>query len=109
MWRAGRLVIETGVHVLGMFRQRAVECLTENSAPSQRSMDYEVNRYIGRPAQALGNKIGDIRIRELRSRAEKVFGSKVDLRAFHATVLADGAMPLDSLEARLEAWIAARK
>ena len=105
MWRACRLVIDTGIHVFGWTRARAVACLRENSALSDRAIDSEVDRYIGWPAQALGYKIGEIRIRELRARAEKSLGERFDLRRFHDAVLVPGPMPLDMLEARINSWI----
>ena len=105
MWRACRLVIDTGMHVFGWTRERAVACLHENSALSDRAIDSEVDRYIGWPAQALGYKIGEIRIRELRARAEKALAERFDLRKFHDAVLLPGPMPLDMLETRIDAWI----
>lgn len=105
MWRACRLVIDTGMHVFGWTRERAVACLRENSALSDRAIDSEVDRYIGWPAQALGYKIGEIRIRELRARAEKALAERFDLRKFHDAVLLPGPMPLDLLETRIDAWI----
>jgi len=105
MWRACRLVIDTGMHLFGWTRERAVACLRENSALSDRAIDSEVDRYIGWPAQALGYKIGEIRIRELRARAEKALAERFDLRKFHDAVLLPGPMPLDLLETRIDAWI----
>ncbi len=109
MWRACRLVIDTGMHVFGWTRERAVACLRENSALSDKAIDGEVDRYIGWPAQALGYKIGEIRIRELRARAERALGARFDLRRFHDAVLVPGPMPLDRLEARIDAWIESQR
>jgi len=109
MWRACRLVIDTGMHVMGWTRDQAVACLRENSALSERSINYEVDRYIGWPAQALGYKIGEIRIRAMRARAEASLGTRFDLRAFHDAVLVGGPMPLDILDKRIDAWIASRR
>lgn len=109
MWRACRLVIDTGMHVLGWTRDRAVACLRDHTGLSRHAIDYEVDRYIGWPGQALGYKVGEIRIRELRARAERVLGAKFDLRAFHDAVLLAGAMPLDRLEERIDRWIQAHR
>ncbi len=109
MWRACRLVVDTGMHVMGWTRGRAVACLRDYSALSQHAIDTEIDRYIGWPAQALGYKIGEIRIRELRARAERALGEKFDLRAFHDAILVPGPMPLDTLEQRIDQWIKARE
>ena len=109
MWRACRLVVDTGMHVLGWTRAQALKCLADNSALSEHAMNYEIDRYIGWPAQALGYKIGEIRIRALRARAEQQLGAKFDLRAFHDAILVPGAVPLDMLEERIDAWIGLRR
>ena len=109
MWRACRLVVDTGIHVMGWTREQAVACLRDNTGLSQRAIDSEVDRYIGWPGQALGYKIGEIRIRELRARAEKALGPRFDLRAFHDAVLLPGPMPLDLLEARMDRWLNAQR
>jgi uncharacterized protein (DUF885 family) len=105
MWRACRLVVDTGMHVMGWTRAQALQCLADNSALSEHAMNYEIDRYIGWPAQSLGYKIGEIRIRALRARAEQQLGAKFDLRAFHDAILVPGAVPLDMLDERIEAWI----
>jgi uncharacterized protein (DUF885 family) len=105
IWRACRLVIDTGMHVMGWTRDQALACLRDKSALSERSINYEVDRYIGWPAQALGYKVGEIRIREMRARAERLLGSKFDLRAFHDAVLVGGPMPLDILDREIDGWI----
>ena len=105
IWRASRLVIDTGMHAMGWTREQAVAFLRENTALSESFLNYEVDRYIGWPAQALGYKLGEMRIRQLRARAEKELGSKFDLRAFHDAVLLPGPMPLDLLEQQIDRWI----
>ena len=83
--------------------------MTDNSALSAANIEAEVNRYIADPGQALAYKIGELKIRELRARSEKELGAKFDLRRFHDAVLGQGAVPLDTLEAQIDAWIAAEK
>ena len=107
MWRAARLVVDTGIHAFGWSRQRAVDYMVDNTALSRANIDAEVNRYITNPGQALAYKIGELKIRELRTRAEQALGPRFDLRRFHDAVLAQGAVPLDVLEAQIDAWIAA--
>ena len=107
-WRACRLVIDTGMHVMGWTREQAVSCLKDNSALAQTEIEFEVDRYIALPGQALAYKIGEQKILELRRRAEQQLGPKFDLRAFHDLVLGAGAMPLALLESQVDSWIAAR-
>ena len=109
MWRACRLVIDTGLHSKGWSKAQAVQYFRDNSTLTEANIDAEVNRYISNPGQALAYKIGELKIRELRARAEKELGDKFDLRAFHDAVLGQGAIPLDALDAQVTAWIAARK
>lgn len=109
MWRACRLVVDTGIHAKGWDKARAVAFMKTNSALSDANIDAEVNRYISWPGQALGYKLGEIKIRELRTRAENVLGAKFDLRRFHDAVLAQGAVPLTVLDGQIDAWIAAEK
>jgi uncharacterized protein (DUF885 family) len=109
MWRATRLVVDTGLHSKGWPKERAVAYMLDNTALSPANIEAEVNRYIANPAQALAYKIGELKIRELRARAEKELGPKFDLRRFHDAVLGQGAVPLDSLEAQINDWIAAEK
>jgi uncharacterized protein (DUF885 family) len=109
MWRACRLVVDTGLHARGWTRDRAVAFMRDNSALTDANINAEVNRYISWPGQALGYKIGELRIRALRTRAEQQLGTRFDLRGFHDAVLEQGAVPLDVLEAQVEAWIAARR
>jgi len=109
MWRASRLVVDTGIHSKGWTKDQAVAFMTDNTALSAANIDAEVNRYISWPGQALAYKLGELKIRELRSRAEKELGNKFDLRRFHDAVLGQGAVPLDTLDAQINAWIAAEK
>nr|WP_314442616.1 DUF885 domain-containing protein [uncultured Sphingomonas sp.] len=109
MWRACRLVIDTGLHSKGWSKAQAVRYFRDNSTLTEANIDAEVNRYISNPGQALAYKVGELKIRELRARAEKELGDRFDLRAFHDAVLGQGAIPLDALDAQVAAWIAARK
>ncbi len=109
MWRATRLVVDTGLHAKGWSKDRAVAYMTDNTALSAANIEAEVNRYIADPGQALAYKIGELKIRELRARAEKRLGNKFDLRRFHDAVLGQGSVPLDTLEAQIDAWIAAEQ
>jgi len=108
-WRAARLVVDTGIHSKGWNKAQAVAFMRENTALSDANIDAEVNRYISWPGQALAYKVGELKIRELRARAEKALGAKFDLRRFHDAVLAQGSVPLDALEAQVDAWIGAEK
>ena len=105
MWRANRLVVDTGIHAFGWTRDQAVAYMLDNTALSEGNINAEVNRYITWPGQALAYKVGELKIRELRSRAEERLGENFDLRAFHDTVLENGAVPLDVLEAHVNRWI----
>ncbi|HEX4846704.1 MAG TPA: DUF885 domain-containing protein [Novosphingobium sp.] len=109
MWRACRLVVDTGMHAKGWTKAQAVQFMQDNTALSAANIEAEVNRYISWPGQALGYKIGEIKIRELRARAESELGAKFDLRRFHDAVLGQGSVPLDVLEAQIADWIAAEK
>ena len=109
MWRATRLVVDTGMHSKGWSKERAVQYMTDNTALSAANIEAEVNRYISWPAQALAYKLGELKIRDLRSRAEMALGDKFDLRSFHDAVLGQGAVPLDTLDSQINAWIAAEK
>jgi uncharacterized protein (DUF885 family) len=105
MWRACRLVMDVGIHWKGWSREQALGCLRENTALSEENMQNEVDRYIAWPGQALGYKIGELKIMALRHRAEAALGPGFDERSFHDAVLDEGAMPLSLLEQRIDAWI----
>jgi uncharacterized protein (DUF885 family) len=107
--RAMRLVVDTGLHSLGWSREQAIKYMLENSTMAESDVVSEVERYIAWPGQALGYKIGDLRIQALRRNAEKELGAKFDIRDFHREVLSDGAVPMDVLEAKIARWVAARK
>ncbi len=109
MWRAGRLVVDTGMHALGWSRQRAIDFLEENTAKAANDIAVEVDRYIVWPGQALAYKIGELEIRRLRGEAEAALGERFDLRAFHNALLDEGALPLDVLARHVDGWVAARK
>ncbi|MDB5986110.1 MAG: hypothetical protein JWR16_1163 [Nevskia sp.] len=109
MWRACRLVMDTGMHAKGWTRSQAIDFMLANTPRAQNDIEVEVDRYIAWPGQALAYKIGQLKIRELRSRAEHALGDKFDLRAFHDMVLGSGALPLEVLERNVDAWIAQRK
>jgi uncharacterized protein (DUF885 family) len=109
MWRASRLVVDTGIHAKGWTKERAVAFMKDNTALTDANIDAEVNRYISNPGQALAYKLGELKIRELRARAEKELGEKFDLRRFHDAVLGQGAVPLDTLDAQINSWIKAEK
>jgi len=106
MWRACRLVVDTGVHHLGWTRQQAIDYLTDNTALSAREIANEVDRYISWPGQALSYELGYLKIRELRAKAEQALGAKFDLRHFHDTVLQLGSVPLPVLAQRIDRFIA---
>ncbi|KQN26855.1 hypothetical protein ASE86_05070 [Sphingomonas sp. Leaf33] len=106
MWRACRLVVDTGIHAKGWTKDRAVAFMRDNTALSAANIDAEVNRYIAWPGQALGYKLGELKILELRRKAEAALGAKFDLAAFNDTVLEQGSVPLDVLDAHVIAWIA---
>ena len=109
MWRAARLVVDTGLHSKGWTRRQAIDFMLEATALSQANIEAEVNRYMVDQGQALAYKLGELKFRELRARAERELGAGFDLRAFHDAVLANGEVPLDVLDAEVGAWIAARK
>jgi uncharacterized protein (DUF885 family) len=109
MWRACRLVVDTGIHAKHWSKEQAVAFMKENTALTDANIDAEVNRYISNPGQALAYKLGELKIRELRTKAEKELGPKFDIRRFHDAVLGQGSVPLDALEAQVDAWIAREK
>jgi uncharacterized protein (DUF885 family) len=106
MWRACRLVVDTGIHHLGWTRQQGIDYLTVNTALSDREIANEVDRYISWPGQALSYELGYLKILELRARAEKALGAKFDIRHFNDTVLSTGSVPLPVLEKRIDRFIA---
>lgn len=109
MWRACRLVVDTGIHVMGWTYQQARACFTENSALADINIDTELARYIGAPGGAVAYKIGELKIIALRAKAEKALGDKFDIRKFHDFVLAQGQLPMTLLETKVDAWIAAQR
>lgn len=108
MWRATRLVVDTGLHSKGWSKKQAVDYMLDNTALTAANVDAEVNRYMTWPGQALAYKVGELKIRELRTRAEEALGADFDLRAFHDTVLENGSIPLSVLEEHVDRWIAGR-
>ena len=109
MWRACRLVIDTGIHAQGWTRQRALDYLSDNTSLSAANVRAEVDRYISWPGQALAYKLGEMKISELRQRAEEELGDAFDIRSFHDALLGQGSLPLDLLETVVEAYIAESK
>jgi uncharacterized protein (DUF885 family) len=109
MWRACRLVVDTGIHSKGWTRQQAIDYMAARTALPLHEVETEVDRYISWPAQALSYKLGEMKIKELRRRAEQQLGTRFDLRAFHDTVLGSGAVPLDVLDANVNRWIEAQR
>ena len=108
MWRAVRLVVDTGMHTMGWTREQAVQFFKDNTGKTDQDITVEVDRYIVWPAQALAYKVGQLKIRELRSLAEKKQGAKFNVRGFHDAVLESGALPLSVLEPRVKQWIEAQ-
>jgi len=109
MWRAIRLVVDSGMHAKGWSRDDALAFMRDNSSIGEADVVAEIDRYIAIPSQALAYKIGQLKIRELRTRAETELGDGFDIRGFHAAVLQDGALPLNVLEAKVDRWIASRR
>jgi len=109
MWRACRLVADTGIHWLGWDLEQARRCFSENTALAPHNIQTELERYVSWPAQALAYKVGELRLRALRTRAEQALGPRFDVRRFHDLVLLGGALPLDVLERRVDAFIASEQ
>jgi len=105
MWRAVRLVVDTGMHYKGWSRQQAIDYFTANAAKSKEDIINEIDRYISMPGQALAYKVGQLKILELRDKAEKSLGDKFDIRSFHDMVLGSGSIPLNVLEENTNKWI----
>jgi prolyl oligopeptidase len=105
MWRAVRLVVDTGMHYKGWTRQQAIDFFKDNAAKTELDIVNEIDRYIGWPGQALAYKIGQLKILQIRQRAEVALGDHFDVRAFHDELLGAGALPLDILEQRMDAWL----
>jgi len=106
MWRAIRLVVDTGMHELGWSRQRAIDYFKANAGKTEHDIIVEIDRYIVWPGQALAYKMGELKIKELRAHAEKTLDDKFDIRLFHDEILRHGAVPLDILEAQVKTWLA---
>ena len=109
MWRAVRLVVDTGIHYKGWTRQQAIDFFTDNAAKTEHDIVNEIDRYIAMPGQALAYKIGQLKIIALRDRAERRLGESFDIRAFHDELLGAGALPLDLLEQRMDAWLLSQR
>ena len=109
MWRAVRLVVDTGMHYKEWSRQQAIDFFRDNAAKTEHDIVNEIDRYIAWPGQALAYKIGQLKIKALRAKSEKALGADFDLRRFHDAVLENGAVPLSVLEQQINAWIAEEK
>jgi uncharacterized protein (DUF885 family) len=105
MWRACRLVVDTGIHAKGWTREQVVEYMASNTALSLHEVNTETDRYISWPGQALSYKIGELTIRELRKEAEAALETEFDIREFHEVILEQGTVTLEILEQRVRAWI----
>jgi uncharacterized protein (DUF885 family) len=109
VWRAIRLVVDTGMHTMGWTRQQAIDYFKANSAKTDHDIEVEIDRYIVTPGQALAYKLGELKIKELRAYSERELGAGFDIRAFHDHVLGNGAVPLNLLEKNIKAWVAETK
>jgi uncharacterized protein (DUF885 family) len=109
IWRAARLVVDTGIHAKGWSREQSIDYLLANTALGATDATAEVERYIAIPGQALTYKLGELKIKELKARAQKELGGRFNVREFHRAVLDSGALPLDALDHKVGRWIATRK
>ena len=109
LWRAARLVVDTGLHAKGWTRQKAVEYLRSNTALGDADINAEVDRYIASPGQALAYEVGELRILQLRHKAQQALGARFDLREFHEEIVGSGSLPLDVLDRKVQRWIASRR
>jgi len=109
LWRAIRLVVDTGLHSKGWTREQVIKYMLDNSAESETQSTAEAERYMAIPGQALAYKMGELKIKAVRAKAEKALGDKFDVREFHAEVLRDGSVPLEILEGKIDRWIAEKK
>jgi uncharacterized protein (DUF885 family) len=106
MWRAVRLVVDTGIHYKGWTRQQAIDFFKDNAAKTELDIVNEIDRYIGNPGQALAYKIGQLKILELKQEAQQALGDDFDIRKFHDQILGGGALPLEVLDVRMKTWLA---
>ena len=109
LWRAIRLVVDTGLHSKNWTREQTIQYMLDNSAESDTHSTSEAERYMAIPGQALAYKMGELKIQQVRAKAEKALGDRFDIREFHAEVLKDGSVPLDVLEAKVDRWIASKQ
>jgi uncharacterized protein (DUF885 family) len=109
LWRAIRLVVDTGLHSKGWTREQVIKYMLDNSAESETQSTAEAERYMAIPGQALAYKMGELKIKQVRAKAEKALGAKFDVREFHAEVLKDGSVPLEILEGKIDRWIAQKQ
>jgi uncharacterized protein (DUF885 family) len=109
LFRAVRLVVDTGIHSEGWSRDQAIDFFRKSGAVDEPTLQAETDRYIAWPAQALSYKLGQLKFRDLRDRAQKALGPKFDIRTFHDEMLSGGVLPLDLLDTRTDRWIAAQK
>jgi uncharacterized protein (DUF885 family) len=109
MWRAIRLVVDTGMHAKGWSRAQAIQFFVDNSSKTRHDIEVEIDRYIAWPGQALAYKIGELKLKELRAWAQQELGDKFSIRDFHDEILGAGALPLDVLDGRVRRWVAAEK